>query len=297
MNTIWDDLEHLSDDAFMLYVWSWTNPKCGMAGVYRIARHKLVEGRFDDVRLTAALAECEDDGLLRYQGGVLWNVARVKRLSGISKNYAKSIVRDLREVEGSPLVGEFLARYGGHEKIVEELEEQGLSNPSGTHGTHPEPMAKGSGQDGSTEPNTEPLPMGSATHHGHGYGPGPGSSPSRPVGEAEIPTLYRYVVAAMERVAFARGIPSPSPSSLAQVCQDFDGRDLEREADEFTHYWTEGPGAKLPLSDTSWAFRKWLGRGGKSSPTAPTSARSSVGDDLRRLEAEAARLRAEEARV
>lgn len=296
VNTIWDDLEHLSDDAFMLYVWSWTNPKCGMAGIYRIARHKMVEGRFDEDRLSAALAECEADGLLRYEDGVLWNVARVKRLSGISKNYAKSIVRDVREVEGNPLVAGFMARYGDHEKLVEEFAEQGLSKGSPTLGTHDRPMAKGSDEDGSTKPNSQPLPMGSGTHHGHGYGQGPGSSLPL-TAEPELPTVYRYVVAAMERVSFARGVASASVAALAQVCQDFSARDLEQEVDEFAHYWTEGPGTKLPLSDVAWAWRKWLGRGGRKPSAARPGGRGTVADDLRDYEAEVERLRAEEAGV
>lgn len=123
VNTIWDDLDHLGDDAFMLYIWSFTNTKCGMAGMYPVTRRKLVEGRFDDARLTAALAELEADDKLFYSDGVLWNKARVSNLSGyedgkLSEFIAKSIAKDLRSITPSnPLLGQFVERYGSHPKL------------------------------------------------------------------------------------------------------------------------------------------------------------------------------------
>jgi hypothetical protein len=123
VNTIWDDLDHLGDDAFMLYIWSFTNTKCGMGGIYPVTRRKLIEGRFDDARLTPALAELEADDKLFYLNGVLWNKARVSNLSGyadgkLSEFIAKSIAKDLRSIPSSnPLLAQFIERYGGHPKL------------------------------------------------------------------------------------------------------------------------------------------------------------------------------------
>jgi hypothetical protein len=123
VNTIWDDLDHLGDDAFMLYVWSFTNTKCGMAGMYPVTRRKLIEGRFDDARLDAALAELEADDKLFYVDGVLWNKARVSNLSGyedgkLSEFIARAIAKDLRSIPPSnPLLSQFLERYGSHPKL------------------------------------------------------------------------------------------------------------------------------------------------------------------------------------
>lgn len=123
VNTIWDDLDHLGDDAFMLYVWSFTNTKCGMAGMYPVTRRKLIEGRFDGARLDAALAELEADDKLFYVDGVLWNKARVSNLSGykegkLSEFIAKSIAKDLRSITPSnPLLAQFIERYGNHPKL------------------------------------------------------------------------------------------------------------------------------------------------------------------------------------
>jgi hypothetical protein len=123
VNTIWDDLDHLSDDAFMLYVWSFTNTKCGMAGIYPVTRRTLIEGRFDDARLTAALAELAADDKLYYEQGVLWNKARVSNLSGyaegkLSEFIAKSIAKDLRVIPASnPLLAKFIERYESSPKL------------------------------------------------------------------------------------------------------------------------------------------------------------------------------------
>ena len=171
VNTFWDDVDHLSDDAVMLYVWSWTNTKCGMAGIYRIARRKVIEGRFEDDRLKAALDELEADGKLRYVDGVLWNCARVSRLSGISENYAKSIARDLREVATNPLAGEFLKRYGDHPKLKGHL-------------TLGEPSAKG--LNGPNKPDSEGLGKGSRRDHGTGTGYGALSAEDRSTIEREV---------------------------------------------------------------------------------------------------------------
>lgn len=100
------------------------------------------------------------------------------------------------------------------------------------------------------------------------------------------------VFAALERVTFARSAASVSPDSVSRCCAQFADRDLLAEAERFAHYWTDGPGAKKSLKNVGWAWRNWLERARPAEAKAP---RDSVADDLRRLEAEAERLRAEEA--
>lgn len=162
VNTFWDEVDHLSDDGTMLYLWSWTNTKCGMAGIYRIARRKLIEGRFSEDRLSAALAELEEDGKLFYEDGVLWCAARVKRLSSIHETIAKSIAKDLGEIDPShPLFRRFVERYGGHPNLKPLL-------------TLPRSSSEGP-EDPDTEPDTGPSLEGQATVLGRGRGSGQGS--------------------------------------------------------------------------------------------------------------------------
>lgn len=237
VNTIWDDLDHLSNDAFMLYVWSWTNVKCGMAGIYRISRRRLLEGRLETPALDAALAELEADDKLYYLDGVLWSKARVSHLSGFHKGrlsdvIVRSIVKDLRTIDrDNPLLMKFAARYGDHPSLEGHL-------------TVYRPSPEGH-QLGSTSGESDGL----QTVQGQGQGQGQG---------IEDPVL-RSVIAKLEQVAFAHSLSSPSVTAVADLCQQFAGVDLDAKVAKFAHYRT-GPGAKreMPGRDVVWAFRIWL---------------------------------------
>jgi hypothetical protein len=118
-------------------------------------------------------------------------------------------------------------------------------------------------------------------------------------GRAAAPTPispFAPIVQRLDAVAVARGIRSPKVDAALTVCAEFVECDPAAEVEKFVHYWIEGPGEKRALSDVSWAWRNWMERA-KPDAGRPVSARDSVGDDLKRLEAEAVRLRAEEARA
>ena len=61
-NSIWHDpdFDALSNAAQHFYLWSFTNPRCGMAGIYLCPRRQLLEGRLSDKNLDAVLAELAD---------------------------------------------------------------------------------------------------------------------------------------------------------------------------------------------------------------------------------------------
>jgi len=110
---------------------------------------------------------------------------------------------------------------------------------------------------------------------------------------ASTPPTHFAVFESLERVSFARSISSPKVSATADACEEFADRDLPAEARKFAHYWIEGPGEKRPLSDVAWAWRNWLEK--VHVKPSGKSARSTVADDLKRLEAEHAAAVAEEA--
>lgn len=111
-NVIWDDLADVSNDALMLYLWSFTNPRCGMAGVYKVPRRMLADARLDPAATDAALGELEERGILYYRGGVLWVKSRVKRLRMLTEQMGKSVAKDLSEIEVSnPIIAMFIAKY------------------------------------------------------------------------------------------------------------------------------------------------------------------------------------------
>lgn len=238
VNTIWDDLDHLTNDSVMLYIWSWTNLKCGMAGIYPIPRRRLMEGRLEGAALDAALAELEADDKLYYLDGVLWNKARVAHLSGFKKGclsgvIVRSILKDLSAVDGGhPLLARFVERYSDHPSLGGL---KTLSRPS------PEGLSVGSISGGS-----DPLQRVQGQGQGHG--------------EAVEDPFLRSVLAKLEEVAFVHGEPSPSIAKATDLIAEFGSRlDLEAQVAKFAAYWT-GPRAKaaIPGGEVVWAFRVWL---------------------------------------
>lgn len=124
VNSIYDDLDHLSNDALAVYIWSWTNRNCGMAGIYKIAKRKIYEGRLDADELDAALAELEAEELLFYDRNVLWNKGRIKRLSHVNEPIGKSIAADLNDIDPDhPLLVRLVEKYGQVDRIWSKVEQ------------------------------------------------------------------------------------------------------------------------------------------------------------------------------
>lgn len=128
VNSIWEDLDDLSNDEMMLFVWSWTNSRCGMAGIYKCARRNLVEGRIGDEALTAALAELSRRRLLFYEDSVVWNRPRVKRLRQKGQKIAPAIAKDLKDLSPDhPLYIAFMQEYGHEDWLQDAFSKHGVS--------------------------------------------------------------------------------------------------------------------------------------------------------------------------
>jgi hypothetical protein len=124
--SIWEDLEALTDDALLLYVWAFSNTNINPAGLYKIARRNLAAGRLTPNRLDTALQELADQRLLYYTDGVLWVRTHVKHYRTKSDQTAKSIVASLRRLTGHPLAAALYTEYRdmpGFPKLVEKLQE------------------------------------------------------------------------------------------------------------------------------------------------------------------------------
>lgn len=85
-------------------------------------------------------------------------------------------------------------------------------------------------------------------------------------GDTPPPDHLAAVFTSLEQVAFKRQITSPRTPATAKACEDFPDRDLEAEASNFAHYWTEGPGEKRDLKDIAWAWRNWLKKADAAEP-------------------------------
>lgn len=147
-NAIWDDedFDALSNDAALLYLWSFTNPRCGMAGVYRIKRRHLCEGRLSGDDLEAALDELARSGHLHYVDGYVWVRTRVKHLRTKGEPMMKSIVKDVSSLpKGHPFCEAFLTEYEPQwaelgvalREVLEPKKLEPPTNPSGgSEGVH-----------------------------------------------------------------------------------------------------------------------------------------------------------------
>lgn len=141
-----EDFDDLSPDAKLTYLWSFTNDRCGMSGLYRVKRRSLVEGALPAKRRDDALSELEGAGFLQYVDGWLWVRSRVKHLRTKGTKMATSIIRDLRRTpEDHPLRAAFLTEYVENSWVSKWLNEaisEGLSIP------HPSPIdgVQGQGQ-------------------------------------------------------------------------------------------------------------------------------------------------------
>jgi hypothetical protein len=97
--SIWEELEHLSPEAALFYLWSFTNPRCNMSGLYVVSERSLLESKVPARKLEKVLAELEQHQMAFYRRPYLWVKARVKRLHSKTPNYAKSIANDVKELD------------------------------------------------------------------------------------------------------------------------------------------------------------------------------------------------------
>lgn len=136
-NSLWSDPDFLalSSDARLVYIWTWTNPRCGMAGIYKLAPSMAaLETGLSQDRVMAALDELGAAEFTFYENRVLWVRTRVKHLRQKTFPIAKSIRNDLLKIpDDHPLKARFLATYGHHSWLSDCIGSEGhvtLNRPS-----------------------------------------------------------------------------------------------------------------------------------------------------------------------
>lgn len=158
-NAIWSDpeFEALSPDATLLYLWSFTNPRCGMAGLYKVGRRAMTESKLEGQQLDQALAELADAGFVYYHAGVMWVRSRVKHLRTRTWQMGTSVVADIEKIDpANPLLRAFLDEYEGRWPLkltevrarVVEVHEIALSSSESVSlaEVHPNLQGKGKGK-------------------------------------------------------------------------------------------------------------------------------------------------------
>jgi hypothetical protein len=166
-NGIWSDPEFhaLTPAAKLLYLWSFTNTRCGMAGLYKLPQQTAAfELGITPQRERDAFAELGRARFAYYHDGVLFVRSRVKHIRTNSEQITKSIVRDVELIaEGHPLRQMFAAEYASS-WLAKAIDKYSLDRAILVR-----------------------LDRGSGEVLGQGQGPGQGLGPGQ-VGETE---LYR----------------------------------------------------------------------------------------------------------
>lgn len=116
----WNDaaFRQLDTDARLLFIWSWTNPLSTICGLYQVSQRQMEIALSTDPdcleeRVALALEQLAAKPMVRYdeENEVIWVVNRAKH-SNRSPKVAKAMQREVQDCPPSPLVDEFVARYG-----------------------------------------------------------------------------------------------------------------------------------------------------------------------------------------
>jgi hypothetical protein len=110
------DVYPLSPHAKLVYIWTWTNSHCNLAGLYEV--HPAIiagETRLTDKRVQQALEEIQVAGLVAYDGRLLWVKGRIGQIGSKNSNVGKAIGKDLARIGSHPFVDELRARYAPFE--------------------------------------------------------------------------------------------------------------------------------------------------------------------------------------
>jgi len=249
-NSIWEDedFDSLSDDAALLYLWSFTNPRCPMAGLYKVKARSICEGRMTPARRDTALEELAKARFVFYIDGWLWVRSRVKHLRTRGQNIATSIIRDLEKVPaGHPIRLAFLTEYIGNSWISGWLAEADLEDPSeglrtpleGVQGMGigTKPLERDNGKSPKAKPDPDKLP--------EGFDPALAEAVTRC-----LPIL--------QRTAEARGAKVVTPLAVARAIETYPAKDHAVVAGEVEHWLVHGNGSKRPAKDVVSRFRNFL---------------------------------------
>jgi hypothetical protein len=171
-NALWSDPEFLAlaPEARMTYIWSWTNPRCGMAGIYKVApaQAALETGYPADV-VTAAFGDLGASGFAFYEAHVVFVRTRCRRLRTKSQQIAKSVRNDLMAIsDDHPLKAQFLSLYADQTWLAPYIGE-GRASVNGDSGE-----VQGSATARASLSLTEGSPEARSTLPGNGNGNGKG---------------------------------------------------------------------------------------------------------------------------
>jgi hypothetical protein len=294
-NTIWQDIDvdELSNEAMLLFLWSWTNERCGMSGLYRCPRPLLCEGRLAGEVLDVALKECEDARRLRYEKGVLWSVTRVKRLPWKTSQTAKAIADELAEIDSdNPIYSEFVQRYDGlpwgkkGEARLSLTQGSPDPQPSLNRGSaEPRPSLENPDVEPSDRPSPDPHPRVTGKGNGNGSGKGKGKGKSSQGSTASVsavadaPESLDDVFEILGRISEIRGVAFASLERVAAAIASYPDADHVAVASDMEDWLCNSEhGKRTQIRDVVQTYRNQLQRKATGSPAGEAAAGESFAE-------------------
>jgi hypothetical protein len=313
---MWDDpdFEPLTIEAKALYLWSWSNRRCGMAGLYKVSRRAIGTAlNLVDERLNDALKELEEARFLFYDETWLWVRSRAKLLMPRTTQMAKSVAKDFAKVPvDHPFRTRFLEEIEGLVWLQRGLEADNAvtrDTPATNAATINRPSSDG-------HPTISSLAQIQDIRDGHPTIRGP--SPDGPEQEQEqerstttsqgvgrksparsktvdpdslpadfpepLAPVADQVLAKLRQLQSERGGNEPTRRGVGLAIAAWPNHDHLRVVGELEHWATAGGGQARSIKDWTTTLRNFLE---KSAPGAPTRLRSLTGTDVMRTSREA----------
>jgi hypothetical protein len=284
-NAIWGDPKFaaLTANARYLYLWTFTNPRCGMAGVYKLSVNQaaLETGlQADDVR--AALDELGERRYVLVHDDVVWVRTRVKQLATKTPQVARSIAKDLAKIDpANPVIAAFADEYKRVDWLRHVIAEVLQTDRGGS------PETEDSSPNDASSNDSPSAVMRQGQGQGKEGGPGEtGKARSRRVDPSQLPDGFpddllpavAAVLPVLRRVHGLRGGTEPTRRGVALAVQRFPDRDHAAVVGELEQWATAGNGTRRNVKDWSGTFASFLGRSPACEPR--TGGGAAVGDEL-----------------
>lgn len=271
-NSIWSDPDfaRLTPDAKLVYLWSFTNPHCGMAGLYKVSDDLIMfETKLPADRLAAALDELNAAAFVFYEDLVVWVRTRVKWLRTKTPQIAKSIANDVAKItETHPLRVRFVAEYESALWLEGALSSRVNRGSTEGHGS-------------STDTgNLANVNRGSVDPLGTGNGVvvvrkgGPGGKPAGPDPDAlpdgfpdQLPGIAGNVLLILSRIHAERGGNVPTLRGTGLAIRAFPDRDHVAVVLELERWVLLGNGSTRKVKDWHRQYHAFLERSVAAAPS------------------------------
>jgi hypothetical protein len=264
-NAVWSDPDFhgLSPAAKLVYLWTFTNPRCGMAGIYKVVLGAIaLETGLSGTDVSGALEELRQERFVLYTDGVLWVRTRVKHLRTKTPQIAKSIARDLEQITSHPLTQAFLDEYRTLGWLSDPLQRV-------TRGSHEPHETSDTDRKNGDPPPTVTRGSGDPLGQGQGLGSREDDAPSR-TREASVDDLpddlperlhesARQVQQRLLRLHDRKPKSiRPALGAIGRVLVSMPDRDHVAVADDVELYWTFGAGQNKSMRDLVATYRNRL---------------------------------------